>query len=122
MLRHSLNYFLAQLAAEKPMRFSKEILVKAIQYLNSLDFHKRLRIGFYYWFQQKFKHVLNRQSKLIKIIQRKELIMIPIPKPKSFERKIPVGQSLKDYLTEISERQTHILRDAIDRVSFIDLQ
>ena len=48
--------------------------------------------------------------------------MIPIPKPKFFERKIPVGQSLKDYLTEISERQTHILRDAIDRVSFIDLQ
>ena len=43
--------------------------------------------------------------------------MIPIPKPKFFERKIPDGQSKKDYLNEISNRQTHSLRDAINRVS-----
>ena len=43
--------------------------------------------------------------------------MIPIPKPKFFERKIPDGQSKKDYLNEISNRQAHSLRDAINRVS-----
>ena len=43
--------------------------------------------------------------------------MIPIPKPKFFERKIPDGQSKKDYLIEITNRQTHSLRDAINRVS-----
>ena len=45
MIRHSLNYFLAQLAKEQPTRFDNDALVKAIQFLNSLDFHKRLRIG-----------------------------------------------------------------------------
>ena len=44
--------------------------------------------------------------------------MIPIPKPKFFERKVPTGQSEDDYFDEIVARQTHILRDAIDRVSF----
>ena len=45
MIRHSLNYFLAQLANQQPPRFENDLLVKAIEYLNSLDFHKRLRIG-----------------------------------------------------------------------------
>ena len=45
MIRHSLNYFLAQLAKEQPARFEQDVLVEAIQFLNSLDFHKRLRIG-----------------------------------------------------------------------------
>ena len=45
--------------------------------------------------------------------------MIPIPKPKFFERKVPAGQSEDDYFDEIIERQAHILRDAIDRVSLI---
>ena len=45
--------------------------------------------------------------------------MIPVPKPKFFERKVPVGQSEDDYLDEITARQTHILENAIDRVSFI---
>ena len=45
--------------------------------------------------------------------------MIPVPKPKFLERKVPTGQSEDDYFDEISARQTHILRDAIDRVSFI---
>ena len=54
-----------------------------------------------------------------KPIERNELIMIPIPKPKFFEKKVPTGQSVDDYFDEITARQTHILRDAIDRVSFI---
>ena len=45
--------------------------------------------------------------------------MIPVPKPKFFERKVPVGQSEDDYLDEITARQTHVLEDAIDRVSLI---
>ena len=45
--------------------------------------------------------------------------MIPIPKPKFFEHKVPAGQSEDDYFDEIIARQAHILRDAIDRVSFI---
>ena len=43
--------------------------------------------------------------------------MLPIPKPKVFEQKIRAGQSKEEYFDEISARQTHILRDAIDRVS-----
>ena len=50
--------------------------------------------------------------------KRNELIMIPIPKPKVFERKVPVGQSKEDNEDEISARQTHMLGDAIDRVSY----
>ena len=45
--------------------------------------------------------------------------MIPIPKPKFFESKVPTGQSEDDYFDEIIAIQAHILRDAIDRVSFI---
>ena len=47
--------------------------------------------------------------------------MIPIPKPKFFERKVPAGQSEDDYFDEITARQTHILRDAVDRVSLVIL-
>ena len=43
--------------------------------------------------------------------------MIPVPKPKFFEQKVPIGQSEDDYLDEISFRQTHLLEDAINRVS-----
>ena len=45
--------------------------------------------------------------------------MVTIPKPKFFERKVPAGQSEDDYFDEIVARQAHILRDAIDRVSFL---
>ena len=45
--------------------------------------------------------------------------MIPVPKPKFFERKVPVGQSEDDYFDEIIARQSHVLRDAIDRVSSV---
>ena len=44
--------------------------------------------------------------------------MIPVPKPKFFERKVPAGHSEDEYFDDISERQTHILGAAIDRVSF----
>ena len=44
MIRHSLNHFLDGLIHEKPLRFEKKILQKAITYLDNLDFHKRLRI------------------------------------------------------------------------------
>ena len=47
--------------------------------------------------------------------------MIPIPKPKFFERKVPAGKSEDDYFDEITARQTHILRDAIDRVSSLNI-
>ena len=43
--------------------------------------------------------------------------MIPIPKPKVFERKKPPGQSMDDYIDDITMRQSHFLQDAIDRVS-----
>ena len=43
--------------------------------------------------------------------------MLPIPKPKVFEWKVPAGQSEEDHFDDIYYRQTHILRDAIDRVS-----
>ena len=54
---------------------------------------------------------------LKKSFKRNELTMVPIPKPKFMKRKVPAGGSKEDYADEISARQTHILRDAIDRVS-----
>ena len=42
-----------------------------------------------------------------------------MPKPKYIERKIPAGQSEDDFFDDITARQTHILRDAIDRVSSV---
>ena len=57
MIRHSLNHALWKLTKEIPMRFDNEILGEAIQYLNSLHFHKRLRNGVY---AIRFKAVLGR--------------------------------------------------------------
>ena len=45
--------------------------------------------------------------------------MIPVPKPRFFERKVPAGHSEDTYFDVITARQTHVLRDAIDRVSFL---
>ena len=42
--------------------------------------------------------------------------MIPIPKPRFIARRT-TKKSEDDYFDEIIARQTHILRDAIDRVS-----
>ena len=44
--------------------------------------------------------------------------MITLPKPKFAETSVPMGKSQDDYRDEIIEKQTHVLNDAIDRVSF----
>ena len=44
--------------------------------------------------------------------------MIPLPKPKFAETNVPIGKSKDDYKNEIIDKQTHVLSDAIDRVSF----
>ena len=48
--------------------------------------------------------------------------MISISKPYCHLRKVPAGQSEDDYFDEICARQVHILRDAVDRVSFIQIK
>ena len=44
--------------------------------------------------------------------------MITLPKPKFAETNVPIGKSKDDYKYEIIDKQTHVLSDAIDRVSF----
>ena len=44
--------------------------------------------------------------------------MITLPKPKFAETSVPMGKSQDEYRDEIIEKQTHVLNDAIDRVSF----
>ena len=63
---------------------------KAFQKIEENDFHKRLR---------------------------NELIMLPIPKAKFFDRKVPSGVNRQDFVDEIIEKQTHVLESAISRVS-----
>ena len=43
--------------------------------------------------------------------------MITLPKPKFAETSVPIGKSLDDYRDKIIKKQTHVLNDAIDRVS-----
>ena len=43
--------------------------------------------------------------------------MITVPKPRFAKTNVPVGESLEDYRDAISFVQTHVLGDAIDRVS-----
>jgi len=43
--------------------------------------------------------------------------MITLPKPKFSETNVPIGKSNADYRDEIINKQTHVLNDAIDRVS-----
>ena len=47
---------------------------------------------------------------------RNELIMLPIPKAKFFDRKVPAGVNRNDFKTILIEKQTHILHCAISRV------
>ena len=61
----------------------------ALQKLDENEFHKRLR---------------------------NELIMLPIPKAKFFDRKVPTGVNRNDFKKLIIEKQTHILHCAISRV------
>ena len=64
----------------------------ALQKVEKNDFHKRLR---------------------------NELIMLPIPKTKFFDRKIPSGVNRQVFEDEIIKKQAHALQSAISRVSFI---
>ena len=48
---------------------------------------------------------------------RNELIMLPIPKAKFFDRKVPTGINREDFKDEIIEKQAHVLETAISRVS-----
>ena len=48
---------------------------------------------------------------------RNELIMLPIPKAKFFDRKVPTGVDPADFEDEIIGKQTHVLNCAIERVS-----
>ena len=43
--------------------------------------------------------------------------MITLPKPKFAKTNVPVGKSMEEYKDEIMDKQTHVLADAIDRVS-----
>ena len=48
--------------------------------------------------------------------------MITLPKPRFAESNVPAGQSLEEYKEDVCEYQTHVLADAIDRVSHLSLQ
>ena len=74
----------------KSLRMTSKI-VEALKIVEENEFHKRLR---------------------------NELIMLPIPKIKFFDRKIPSGVNPVDFKDEIIEKQTHVLYSAISRVSF----
>ena len=66
----------------------------ALQKVEENDFHKRLR---------------------------NELIMLPIPKAKFFDRKVPSGVNRQDFEEEIIKKQAHVLQSAISRVSLNDM-
>ena len=66
----------------------------ALQKVEENDFHKRLR---------------------------NELIMLPIPKAKFFDRKVPSGVNRQDFEDEIIKKQAHVLQSAISRVSLNDM-
>ena len=52
-----------------------------------------------------------------KPLERNELTMITVPKPRFAKTNVPIGVSLEDYRDHIADLQFHILGDAIDRVS-----
>ena len=67
----------------------------ALQKIKENDFHKRLR---------------------------NELIMLPIPKAKFFDRKVPSGVNRQNFEEEIIEKQVHVLQSAISRVSLSHIE
>jgi len=71
------------------------IVQNALQKIEENDFHKRLR---------------------------NELIMLPIPKAKFFDRKDPSGVNRQDFEEEIIEKQAHFLQSAISRVSLSHIE
>ena len=89
MLRQSLKNFLKTL----PVSFNTQLALQKMNFINELqenEFHKRLR---------------------------NELIMLPIPKAKFFNRKVPTGVSPAVLEDEINKQQAHFLDCAIERVS-----
>ena len=89
MLRQSLKNFLKTL----PTSFNAEPALHKMNFINELqenEFHKRLR---------------------------NELIMLPIPKAKFFNRKVPTGENPAAFEDEINKKQAHFLDCAIERVS-----
>ena len=89
MLRQSLKNFLKTL----PVSFNTQLALQKMNFINELqenEFHKRLR---------------------------NELIMLPIPKAKFFNRKVPTGVSPAVFEDEITKKQAHFLDCAIERVS-----
>ena len=48
---------------------------------------------------------------------RNELIMLPIPKAKFFDRKVPAGKNRDDFRDYIIGLQSHVVKSAIHRVS-----
>ena len=89
MLRQSLKNFLKTL----PVSFNTQLALQKMNFINELqenEFHKRLR---------------------------NELIMLPIPKAKFFNRKVPTGVSPAVFEDEINKQQAHFLDCAIERVS-----
>ena len=113
MLRHSLNKFLRE--RTKNCSTDQEKISQAQEYLNGSKFHKRLRNCFEAPSAQNFLSYFLGDFKTLK---RNELTMITIPKPKFSETNVPIGQSKDDYRVVIIDMQTHVLNDAIDRVSF----
>ena len=69
---------------------SNPYIRNAISKLNKNEFHKRLR---------------------------NELIMLPIPKAKFFDRKVPAGMNRDDFRDYIIGLQSHVVKSAIHRVS-----
>ena len=95
-----------------------EKINQARKYLNGSEFHKRLRNCFE---APSAKNLFSFPIKDFKTYKRNELTMITIPKPKFAETNVPIGQSNDDYRYKIIDIQTHVLNDAIDRVSFREI-
>ena len=74
---------------------TSSIVQNALQKVEENDFHKRLR---------------------------NELIMLPIPKAKFFDRKVPSGVNRQVFEDEIIEKQAHVLQSAISRVSLTHIR
>ena len=89
MLRQSLKRYLKSRISIRNLRNILNIR-NAITKLKQNEFHKRLR---------------------------NELIMLPIPKAKFSDRKVPSGMNRDDYKDYIIELQRHNVKSAIERVS-----
>ena len=89
MLRQSLKMFLSNLNPVTNLIRPHKI-AEALAKLSENKFHVRLR---------------------------NEIIMLPIPKAKMFDHKVPIGMNRDDYEDYIVDKQSHILKAAFERVS-----